>query len=193
MIPDAFLGGRARGASSFFFLGSFYIYEKGPVKPVEVTPRFYLLSFSSTSTNGPSEDGCWCWSVVEMQEHGGDHVGHAPSRATGVERRQRQPLLLPHQHLREQQRAGCHQLRAIREQRGHERPWSSHRLVPPSNPVRSSFWPQKAAATTEEEDKDDDVGCYCYGLPPRNRWSGAGFEACVDKFESHSDILQHRV
>jgi hypothetical protein len=109
-----------------------------------------------------------------MQEHGGDHVGHAS--ATGVE--QRQLLLLQqHQHLREQ-RAGGHQLRALREQRGHERPWSSRRLVSPSA-ARWPCLPRKAEAAAEEDDEDDDVDCCCYGLP-RHGCSDAGCEAYVN-------------
>jgi hypothetical protein len=110
-----------------------------------------------------------------MQEHGGDHVGHAS--ATGVEQRQ---LLLQqqHQHLRQQQRAGGHQLRALREQRGHERPRSSRRLVPPATP-RWSCLPRKAEAAAEEDDEDDDVDCCCHGLP-RHGCSDAGCEAYVN-------------
>uniref|UniRef100_A0A0D9ZYI1 Uncharacterized protein n=1 Tax=Oryza glumipatula TaxID=40148 RepID=A0A0D9ZYI1_9ORYZ len=87
-------------------------------------------------------DGC-CRRLLlraEQPEHGGDHV-------SGGERQ----LLLQHQHLREQQRAGGDQLGAGQEQGGHERPRSSH---PP--PASSPPMPDQAEEEDGGGDGDDD-------------------------------------
>ncbi|RCV36095.1 hypothetical protein SETIT_7G292400v2 [Setaria italica] len=71
-----------------------------------------------------------------LHQHGGDHVRGAPRRAGGGGGR-RAPLLrlrrrALRQHIREQQRARGHQLRAAREQGGDERPRGARHEPPPA-------------------------------------------------------------
>jgi hypothetical protein len=92
-----------------------------------------------------------------LHQHGGDHVRGAPRRA-GVGAGRRAPLLLQlrrrrelrRQHLREQQRAGGHQLRASRERGGDEGPRGA-RHEPLAAAAAAACWPPPPRGEDERD------------------------------------------